>query len=251
MTLLGCGSGHATRERLREERKLCRCKVPIRIEKAAVNGVAGWRKRVEDGSLRLRLQKGDPRRLFEAERESYHQVARAGLPFPKLLEEGKSHFIVADAGVTLRHLARAGAAHAAEFETALIAAAETLARLHRAGFSHGRPNLCDICWADGQITFIDLENFSSKRNTPDGHARDLLIFFFDILAERGRVDEVVRAAARAYQAQDRMNIWGRAEARLDRLRPFVPALLWLTRPVAHKRDFRGIPGFVSLFDAKA
>ncbi|MBZ4021120.1 hypothetical protein CKO11_01410 [Rhodobacter sp. TJ_12] len=222
--------------------------MPVRIEKAAVNGVPGWRKWVEDSSLRQRLQKGNPRRLFEAERENYHQVARAGLPFARLIDEGRSYFVVADAGVTVRALARAGAAQSAEFRVALEAAARTLARLHKAGFSHGRPNLCDICWADNKITFIDLENFGPKHNSADGHARDVLIFFFDILAERGGVDDVVLAAAKAYRAEDYSGTWARAQARLRRLRPFAPALLWLTRPVAHKRDFRGIPGFLALFE---
>ncbi len=218
-----------------------------RIERTVVSGQAGWVKRVERVGLRLRLQKGDPRRLFEAERRAYLSLQDAHLPFPKVLAEGPDHFVLADAGPTLRSLLRASGSEAPEVRTALVAAATSLARLHGAGHSHGRPNLCDICWKDGQITFIDLEKYRPRHNTPGGHVWDLLIFFFDLCAETGRIDAAVLAARDAYRAADTKGIWPAAVRRMRLLRPALKMVAWLTRPLRHKRDFRAIAPLMALF----
>ena len=218
-----------------------------RVERTVVSGQAGWVKRVERVGLRLRLQKGDPRRLFEAERRAYLSLQDAQLPFPKVLAEGRDHFVLADAGPTLRSLLRAAGPEAPEVRTALIAAATALARLHGAGYSHGRPNLCDICWRDGQITFIDLENYNPRYNTPGGHVWDLLIFLFDLCAETGQLDAAVLAARDAYREADTQGIWRMAVRRMRLMRPLWAGLAVLTRPLRHKRDFRAIRVFAALF----
>ncbi|WP_169583491.1 BUD32 family EKC/KEOPS complex subunit [Rhodobacter capsulatus] len=212
-----------------------------------MSGQAGWVKRVEQVGLRLRLQKGDPRRLFEAERRAYLSLQDAHLPFPKVLAEGPDHFVLADAGPTLRSLLRASGSEAPEVRRALLAGATALARLHGAGYSHGRPNLCDICWKDGQITFIDLEKYRPRHNTPGGHVWDLLLFFFDLCAETGRIDAAVLAARDAYRAADTKGIWPAAVRRMRLLRPALTMVAWLTRPLRHKRDFRAIAPLMALF----
>ncbi|PYF10972.1 hypothetical protein C8J30_10366 [Rhodobacter viridis] len=218
-----------------------------RIEKTFVAGQPGWVKRVEQVGLRLRLQKGDPRRLFEAERSAYLSLQDAHLPFPKVLAEGPDHFVLADAGPTVRSLLRRSGSEAPDVRAALVAAARALAGLHAAGYSHGRPNLCDICWQDGQITFIDLEKYRARHNTPGGHVWDVLIFFFDLCAETGRIDASVLAARAAYRAADTKGIWEAAVRRMRQMRPFWAVLVALTRPLRHKRDFRAIGPFVALF----
>lgn len=220
-----------------------------RIERTVVSGQPGWIKRVEEVGLRLRLQKGDPRRLFEAERRAYRSLQQAHLPFPKVLAEGPDHFVLADAGPTVRSLLRAAGPEAPEVRAALVAAATTLARLHAAGYSHGRPNLCDICWKDGQITFIDLEKYRPRLNSRSGHVWDLLIFFFDLCAETGRVDAAVLAARDAYRAADTKGIWDAAAARMRALHPLWALAIRMTRPLRHKRDFRALRPFDALFHA--
>lgn len=218
-----------------------------RIERTVVSGQPGWVKRAEHVGLRLRLQKGDPRRLFESERRAYLSLQDAHLPFPKVLASGPDHFVLADAGPTVRSLLRAAGPQDPGARAALVAAAEALARLHGAGYSHGRPNLCDICWQDGRITFIDLEKYRVTQNTRAGHIRDLLIFFFDLCAETGAVDAAVLAARDAYCRQDAQGIWAGAVQRMRLLRPVLALIGVLTRPLRHKRDFRAIAPFVALF----
>lgn len=219
----------------------------VRVERVKLNGRHGWMKRREDVSLRLRLLKGDPRRLFEAERQAYRSVQRADLPFPKIIDEGPDHFVIADAGPSLRQIALTEGTASANFRQGVVAAAAVLARLHNAGVSHGRPALRDICWQDGKITFIDLEKYGAKRNQPEGHAWDVLVFFYNLTGDVGGVDETVLTARDAYRAEDEHGIWNLAERRMQRLRWLGPVLRPLGRLLHDKRDFRAIGPFMDMF----
>lgn len=223
----------------------------VRVERVVLDGRSGWLKRRETVDLKRRLLKGDPRRLFDAERCAYHTVELANLPFPRIIAEGPDHFVVADAGPSLRHIAQTEGTDSVSFRKAVEVAAATLARLHNAGVSHGRPALRDICWQNGRITFIDLEKYSAKRNRTKGHVWDVLVYFYNLAGEVGGVDETVLAARDAYRAEDRLGIWTLAERRIRRLR-------WLglvLRPLGHflhdKRDFRAIGPFMDLFLGKS
>ncbi|SOB94846.1 hypothetical protein SAMN05877831_101658 [Rhodobacter maris] len=213
-----------------------------------MSGQPGWRKRVEDVGLRLRLQKGDPRQLFEAERQAYLSLQGKHLPFPRLLDSRPGEFVLADAGPSVKAIILREGAHSVPGQAAIVAAAEALARLHRAGYSHGRPSLRDICYQDGTITFIDLEKYRPDHNNPSGHVWDLLIFFFDICIATGRLDETVLAARDAYRAADSRGIWARAERKMRHLRPVWALLRPLTwRWLSHHRDFRAIAPLCALF----
>ncbi|MFD2172772.1 hypothetical protein [Rhodobacter lacus] len=219
-----------------------------RIERTVVAGQPGWRKRVENVGLRLRLQKGDPRRLFEAERQAYLSLQGKHLPFPRVLASSPGEFVVADAGPSVKSILQREGAYSVRGQAALVAAAEALARLHRAGYSHGRPSLRDICYQDGTITFIDLEKYSPRHNTVSGHAWDVLIFFFDICILTGQIDAAVLAARDAYCAVDNQGVWETARRRMRRMCPIWLALRPLTwRWLTDHRDFRAIVPFCALF----
>lgn len=218
-----------------------------RVERVELDGRSGWMKRREYVDLRLRILKGDPRRLFEAERQAYRSVQRADLPFPKIIEEGPDHFVIADAGPSLRHVVLTEGTNSPNFRQGAEAAAAALALLHNAGVSHGRPALRDICWQNGKITFIDLEKYGAKRNQPEGHAWDVLVFFYGLTGDVGGVDETVLAARDAYRAEDRHGIWDRAERRMQRLRWLGPVLRPLGRLLHDKRDFRAVGPFMDMF----
>ena len=210
-------------------------------------GRPGWLKRIEDVDLRRRLLKGEPRQLFEAERQAYKSVAESLLPFPSIIEEGADHFVIADAGPTVKSILQTEGPTSERFREAVCHAGKALARLHSAGVSHGRPALRDICWQDGRITFIDLEKYSPKRNRPEGHAWDLMVFVYNLAGELDGVDETVLAACRAYRAQDRKHVWALAERRMRRLRPLGLVMRPLSRLLHDKKDFRAIGPFMDLF----
>ncbi len=218
-----------------------------RVERVLTRGRIGWLKRIEDVGIRERLLKGAPRQLFEAERQAYESVAESSLPFPSIIEDGADHFVIADAGPTVKSILQEEGPASERFREAVCHAGEALARLHSAGVSHGRPALRDICWQDGRITFIDLEKYSPKRNRPEGHAWDLLVFVYNLAGELDGVDATVLAACRAYRAQDRQNIWALAERRMRRLRWLGPVMRPLSRLLHDKRDFRAIGPFMDLF----
>lgn len=149
---------------------------PCRIKPVELrNGRRFWLKRVEHLSLRLRLQKGDPRKSFDAERNGLHRLNAAGLPVPEIALEGPAYFVIADAGPTLREVIETPMSSDAERQRACAAAGRALGQLHWAGLVHGRPAPRDICWDGTAARFIDLERC---RFAPRGGWRqglDLLI----------------------------------------------------------------------------
>lgn len=154
---------------------------PVRVRRVAAGTRAVWLKRAERLSLRWRLQKGDSRRAFEADRAGLHALAALGLPVAPILAEGDDYFATADVGrplsLQLGDPAAAGPARVAGF----AAAGAALAALHRAGVAHGRPSVRDICWDGAQARFIDLERY---RAGPAGRRRmvlDVLILLHSML----------------------------------------------------------------------
>lgn len=133
-----------------------------------------WIKRVERLGLRLRLQKGDPRRGLEAERVALKFLCAEGLPVVPLIAEGPDWIAVPDAGVNLKHLLRDASVGVDERQRALTAAARAVARLHARGFAHGRLVLRDICWDGAAARLIDLERFAGGKATRRQQAVDVL-----------------------------------------------------------------------------
>lgn len=215
-----------------------------RIERVEIDGKAGWLKRPEALSARMRLQKGDANAAFNTEKEAYRRLSSLGLPVPRLLDEGEDYFVTEDSGQTLVRLLRDIGAPGPEFCKAIEVAAETLARFHEMGFSHGRPALKDICWDGEKTTFIDFERFDPKRDNKNGHALDVLVFFFSLIAETGDLGPEVYAARDRYQAKDAKGIWKKAQRKAGMLRVvafFLAPLFWLLR---HKREFGAVKPFL-------
>ncbi len=216
-----------------------------RVEKVDFQGCPGWLKRVERPSLRMRLQKGDARKNFQAECAALIRFGRMGLPVPRLLILGEDHFISEDAGPSLRRIRR----DAPQLITsALQDAARALARLLAAGVSHGRPAQRDICWRAGQAVFIDLERAGRARPGRAGQVDDCLVFFYDIVAETGGLTAELRAARDAYIGMGMGDVWLAARARWRRLRPIMTALCPLSRLLHRKRDFRALLPFVAFMN---
>lgn len=215
----------------------------VRIQRIETPGQFYWVKQKEELTLRMRIQKGDPHRAFEAERQALHTLVSAGMPVPPVIAEGKNYFVTPDCGPSLREMLRDAVT---DRLVAFEAAAKGLAGFHTKGLSHGRPSIKDITWNGKNTTFLDFERYAAKRNCFSGHVQDVVILLFSTFAETGRVTEETDALVETYRAADPGGIWAGAERFCHRLRWIDP----LTRPIQHlksAREFRAIPLTLSTF----
>ena len=211
-----------------------------RVQRIEHAGRFYWVKHEEELTLRMRLQKGDPHRAFEAERNALHQLAEAGAPVPRVVAEGPDYFVTPDCGTPLQGLFGRSAIHA------FSAAAEGLAGFHAKGLSHGRPSVKDIAWDGQRVTFFDFERFAAKRNSFKGHVQDVVILLFSAFAETGRQTPETDALIDGYRSADPGGIWQGAERLCRRLSWVDP----LTRPIQKMRrgrEFRAIPLTLAAF----
>ena len=149
---------------------------PVRVRPLDLpDGRRFWLKRVEQLAGRMRLQKGDPARSFEAEREGIRALQAQGLPVAGLAMEGPGWFLLPDAGPVLPQVVGDATRGEAAKLRAMAAAGAALAVLHRAGMVHGRPAVRDICWDGAQVRFIDLERFCRARPGGFRQAVDLMV----------------------------------------------------------------------------
>lgn len=213
-----------------------------RVEKITWNGAPAWVKRPERLSRRMRLQKGNPKRAFEADLAAHRRFAAEGAPVPRVLAKGPGYFVVEDAGPTIAELVREGELDGAALDTALEAAVRALARLHAAGLAHGRPIPRDICWRDDRIAFIDLERAAGAEP-----AMDVLVFFFGVIVELGADHEQLARLAAAYRAEDRKGNWERACARAARYRLLSPLLRLVARALPENREWGAVGPFLDFF----
>lgn len=237
---------HAPPQDLAARAEAARAAGRARILRIEAGGRFYWVKSRERLRLRMRLQKGDPARAFEAERRAMHALAAAGLPVPPILAEGPDYFVIPDCGRPLSHLLRDAGLGPAGRLPAFTAAATGLAGFHARGFSHGRPSIKDICWDGNAATFLDLERHAARRNTTAGHVEDLVILLFSAFAETGRDCPETDALAAAYRAADPGGIWQGA-ARLCRRLGWTGPLSWPVRQLRGSKDFRAIPLTLAAF----
>jgi tRNA A-37 threonylcarbamoyl transferase component Bud32 len=205
------------------------------------DGARYWLKRTETLSLRLRLQKGESTKGFEADRQGLHVLGRAGLPVVPIVAEGPDFLVMPDCGESLQTVLRHADTSAEERLAAFSAAGKALAALHLAGFCHGRPSIRDILWDGSKVTFIDLERFDPQRTGVDAFATDLMIFIHSVFAVRDRAVADLDAAIAGYRANGPAGAWTalrRKARRLEWLIPLSAPLRWL-RPAS--RDLNAVP----------
>ncbi|HMO08659.1 MAG TPA: hypothetical protein PKD10_13585 [Paracoccaceae bacterium] len=202
-----------------------------------------WLKRVEKLSGRLRWQKGDPRRGFEAEREGLRILGALDLPVARLAAEGPDFLLLRDSGTDLARLATGGTLSGTALRRAFAASGRALARLHAAGFAHGRPVLRDICWDGRAARFIDLERFRAGPAPSWRRSADVVMLvqsWFTLFPEGGP-QSAMSAALAAYIGtagpQARVSVAGLSR-RLAPVGTLARALLHL-RP--RSRELRAVP----------
>ncbi len=211
-----------------------------RVQRIEVDGRTYWIKRPETLSLRMRLQKGDPTRAFAAEVAAHRDYAERGLPVAPVVIASDSYLVTRDCGTHLKRLFRD---NAPDFETALAEGAKALARIHEAGFSHGRPSLKDICWSEGRIAFLDFER--AGRAGSGGRAMDVLILIYSTAVETGNDTAAMTIARDAYLATGNKAVWKAATLRARRYRPVG----WLLKPIVpfmpDNREYQAVAPFLA------
>ena len=209
---------------------------PVRVRMLETPAGRLWLKRVENLSLRWRLQKGGGRRSFEKDREGLHVLGDAGLPVAPILAEGPDYFVTPDLGVTLRALmSDAGASE--DRSAAFRAAGQAMAALHAQGFSHGRPAVRDLCWDGAEVRFIDMEKFSARRHSPRHFAADMLVFVHSVFVEGGGEADLENALT-AYRNAG--GPWQAAIALARRLRWSSPVIRGLQRLKPNSRELTAV-----------
>jgi len=201
-----------------------------------------WLKRPERGSIRMRLQKGNPLTNFDAERAALKELCAQGLPFSAIVAEGAEYFVTRDGGPPLMAILRQRLLSDEERTEAFSMAGQGLAQMHARGFSHGRPSIKDMCWKDGKITLLDLEYYTPEWNNFKGHVYDLILFLHSAFAAVEDTRPEINAAIRAYRDHDTKDVWSGAQSWCRRRRlidPLTRPIQWL--PTRHVRDFRAIP----------
>jgi len=216
------------------------------VQKVAHRGQFVWVKRRETLSALRRLQKGNAATGFEAERRALHEWHRLHAPAPAILAEGDDFIALQDSGTPLSVLLGQPGDHLPAFQCA----GRSLAALHTRQISHGRPSLKDICWDGTQITFIDLERYAVARNTPKGHAMDVVMFVFNGLAVGRGITPEMQGAIDSYRANDPGGIWHLAQE-WCRGKRWID---WATKPIQWRGDgkakeFKAIPVTLATFAA--
>lgn|GEM_PF-1232785 len=219
-----------------------------RVSRLEHDGQIIWIKRQEKLSLRMRLQKGNAQTAFRAERAALHTLRNAGVPVPGILAEGPDFIATSDSGPSLKYLLMTQSGRLDQRKQAFAVAGAQLAAMHSSHLSHGRPSIKDICWANEQITFLDFERFHAKRNTPKGHAHDLIMMVFSAYAVTGRDCPEIEAAIEGYRKNDPDHIWERAASWCHKMR----WIDFVTKPVQWRgpgkaREFKAIPLTLTAF----
>lgn len=190
-----------------------------------------WLKRVERLSGRLRLQKGDPARAFEAERAGLKALAAEGLPVAAVALEGPDWVVMPDAGPVLPWVVADPNREMAEKLAACAQAGRALGLLHWAGMVHGRPAVRDICWDGRQARFIDLERFRASRRGGFWQAADVVILAQTAFTQWPDDPRWLDAALESYA----VNAPEQAMARVGRLARWLAPFGWLASGLARAK----------------
>lgn len=214
---------------------------PVRVRRVSAGKRAVWLKRDEKLGLIWRLRKGDAKAALEADREALRLLGAMGMPVPQILAEGADYFVTPHMGRPLSVIFTRQLLEPAKRLEVFASAGAALAKLHCAGFRHGRPSIRDMLWNGKSVTLIDFERFRKDRDGPDDLAEDTMVFVHSLLAYGRGESREMEAAIASYRRDAPAVVWESAKARARRLA--IPAAL--LRPLARlrprSRDFGALP----------
>ena len=212
-----------------------------RIERIEHQGRTLWVKRPETLSLRMRLQKGNPKLAFGKEVAAHRTMFDLGLPVAPVVAASSDYLVTEDCGPSLLAVLRQDRPEA--FEAGLAAAGGELARIHAAGMSHGRPSLKDICWHDGAIAFLDFERAGREGNLAKAQSMDAMILIFSTAVETSGSKKAMTIARDAYIAAGGNDVWHLACNRARRWRLLQLPLWPVVRLLPKNKEFAAIAPF--------
>jgi tRNA A-37 threonylcarbamoyl transferase component Bud32 len=175
-------------------------------------------------------------------------LADGGLPVAPVVAEGPDFLVVPDLGPTLDRMLLH---RTPGLESAFAAAGGALARLHRAGYAHGRPALRDICWDGHEARLIDLENFDAGHSAPWRRAMDVVVLAQTHFTQAHDMPGPLALAIDAYRAGAGPQAW----AAVQRLARLLVPLGWLAaglyrlRPIS--RELRAVPLALAVLRARS
>lgn len=203
--------------------KLAAQMTPGQVKKAVIDGRAVWVKKASrpkakiwhkmqylcscvflNPIIRSTVSTGGPKGLA-AEALRIAALAAAGFHVPHILGQGEDFMVLSDAGFELKsYLSALGDEKQTEREVLLEQASLALARLHNAGFVHGRPHLKDMVYDKDKdvIGFLDLEE-DPLAVMPPAHAqsRDIWLFLCSSMrylkADPAHMDKLYKAYLKA------------------------------------------------------
>ncbi|WP_096784703.1 serine/threonine protein phosphatase [Rhodobacter sp. CZR27] len=215
---------------------------PVRIRPLPLpDGDQLWLKRVEDLTHRAWQRKGDMRRLLRREREGYARMAEAGLPVVAMVDGHTDWLVTRDAGANLRHLLRSSDVRSRERTAAFAAAGEALGKVHRAGFTHGRPTMRAICWDGECARFISLARYAERRRRNRHFALDVMIFIHSCLCADRSAHDVLGAALGAYLTHAPEGTWPAVHRMALLLSMVAPAATALRLARPGSRELSALP----------
>ena len=199
----------------------------------SADGRRYWLKRT--APHRNRRQKGAPAQALAADRAGLARMADLGLSAPNVLAEGPDYLLTDDPGLPLLTLLRDPGLTEDDRLAALADGARALAALHRAGLAHGRPEIRNICWQEGQgAALVDFDRFDPAAGR-QAQARDALMFLQSVLRLRRQRDAFFDTGAAAYRAAAPQDLWNLMRTRAARGRWCLPLARLALRlhPKAH------------------
>lgn len=186
-----------------------------------------------------------------AEAARLEAFADAGIYVPNILQRGEDFLVLSDAGVELKsHLSALGNEQHAQRTALLKRAVKELARLHDAGFVHGRPHLKDMVYDRGRnmIGFLDLEE-DPLAVMPAEHAQSRDIWLFLCSAAR-----YLKAGPQEVEALYTLYLSERGMPPLRPLRGLVrllAPLCWVVRRLAYNHVGKDVRHVILVNEALA
>lgn len=159
----------------------------------------------------------------------------AGFAVPKVLAVDARGLVLGDMGIVIDTEIKTDKEQSAEkLRKTISYCARLVARLHRAGLTHGRCKLNDIVrLADGSLGLIDFEEDISGLPQTIAQAREFFTFCASSARYTGQAADLMSVIVAAYrQEYPESAIWGELSSTLRKAKP----LLVLTRPFADARQ---------------
>ncbi|MBE8167650.1 MAG: serine/threonine protein phosphatase [Shewanella sp.] len=181
-----------------------------RIFSFEYQGQKYWLKQAEKLKGFMRVLKGDAQKALVREICTLQRLSSKQAAVPKIVCHDVDFFVLEDSGKTVKdwlssHITPINMQHI------INDSSKALATLHSKDLSHGRPALRDICWDNGQVTFIDFESKFGKSSVEQKKIRDLILYIHSLYGTLGPQSDVAAAGIQHYRDSGGEWIWQQAQ----------------------------------------